>query len=268
MGNIKMKFDIKSILLVITIIAVVSAATSRKRRVLSKSKLARAIEVRNKWTTADKGGIIYLDRQNVECPTGAGLTSFKLERDQGANKVRYFAKCVAHLAIKNENPTSHQTGLNAHKNESGNRGTNYLDRQHVKCPAGSVLTQFKLSTVNSQIRYDFKCAKAELGKCYSKTTSKTQGGKNYQLWYLDRQNNVQVTQPLKQAMTGFKLKTIYHNSFSAFFSGYNVEYRYEITYCDLKNVANEQPQDPVLEKQETEQNLVDHREREVRRRFK
>merc|ERR1712032_1552566 len=144
---------------------------SRKRRVLSKSKLARAIEVRVKWTDADRGGVVYLDRQNVECPTGSALTSFKLERNQVGNQVRYFAKCVNHSAI-NGNPTSHQTSLNSQKNESGNRGTNYLDRQNVKCPTGSVLSQFKLSTIGGQIRYDFQCIKAQLENATQKTLQK------------------------------------------------------------------------------------------------
>merc|ERR1711957_997623 len=166
-----------------------------------------------------------------KCPTGSAISYFKLERSGG--KFNYKHDCLAHLAISTDSKVEYTSWK-----DREDKGTNFLDRQKVKC------------------------TKADLGKCYDKVTPKTNGGKNYESYYLDRQNKIKVTNNKKQVLTGFKLGTVNYSWIASVGRGYNVKYFYTINYCDL-NKAKEPETPHTVEQQaedekDTQANIVDH----------
>ena len=257
-----MKFVIKSTLIAITIFVILSLATSRSAS-KSKTKEIRLIKVKTDKTSEGNGNISKLKNLNIKCPTGSAISDFKLQR--GGKKINYTHHCLAHLAISTDSQVQYTQW-----DDLKDKGTNYLDRQKVQCSTGKVLSQFKLETNKNEtkMRYQFTCTKADLGTCFDKVTPKTKGGKNYESIYLDRQNKIKVTNNKKQVLIGFKLQT--DNYSWNPFKDYNVKYSYKIKYCDL-NKQKEPEQNVTQEKiaedeKDTQANIVDHREREVRRR--
>ena len=258
-----MKFVLKSTLIAITIFVILSLATSRSAS-KSKTKDVRTITGKTPKQTDGSGNVTELGKHDIKCPTGSALSYFKLER--GGGKFHYKKNCLAHLAISNDSKVQY-TGYTSRED----KGTNFLDRQKVKCPKGKVLSQFKLQTKKGKMRYQFTCTTADIGKCYDKVTSKTDGGKNYESYYLDRQNKIKVTNKNSQVFQGFKLQTknFGWNPFSG--RNYNVQYYYTIYYCDLnaaKEPAPKTPEQQAEDAKNLQAGIADHREREVRRRFK
>merc|ERR1712166_943088 len=238
MGNIKMKFVLKSTLIAITIFVILSLATSRSAS-KSKTKEIRSIRVVTKKTSDGSGNISNLAALDIKCPTGSAISYFKLERSGG--KFNYKHDCLAHLAISTDSKVEYTSWK-----DREDKGTNFLDRQKVQCTKGKVLSQFRLQTKTGKMRYQFTCTKADLGKCYDKVTPKTNGVK--------------------------KLGIVNYSWIASVGRGYNVKYFYTINYCDL-NKAKEPETPHTVEQQaedekDTQANIVDHREREVRRRFK
>ena len=174
---------------------------------------------------------IYLDRHAPDCGIGA-ISQFHLRRGTPTT-IRYDTQCImpqgcdqkCPAAIKQidskECPT-HSTPKNILGNWTG-LSTNYLDRHHVKCPAGKVLTYFRLRS-NWSIRkiwYTYKCCPAETGKCGTyKTPLQIYG--NMGNIYLDRQR-VKTPNIRTQAMTGFRLLSIYPRR----------SFQYLVHYCEV-----------------------------------
>jgi hypothetical protein len=100
----------------------------------------------------------YLDRQNVDCGSGALINSFKLVTGQcKGDNMRYTVQCLrpeSPLTEVSSHKTSCQTGVK--------KELQYLDRLKVACPAGKALQRFQMSTSgcsSSKVRYNFWCAK-------------------------------------------------------------------------------------------------------------
>lgn len=100
----------------------------------------------------------YLDRQNVDCGSGALINSFKLVTGQcKGDNMRYTLQCLkpeSPLTEVTKHQTSCQTGVN--------KELQYLDRLKVACPAGKALQRFQMSRSgcsSSKVRYNFWCAK-------------------------------------------------------------------------------------------------------------
>lgn len=87
----------------------------------------------------------YLDRHNVSCPTGYGLSKFKLQRSGSSNIYYDYTCCQANFASCSDITTSLQDG--------GNQQTFYLDRQNVDATEFNALTRFQL---NSNSNRDWK----------------------------------------------------------------------------------------------------------------
>lgn len=257
-----MKF-VKSTLIAITILCILSLATSRtnsksKSKNKSKSLLSRLINLNSASTSEGNGNVTSLTGQDVSCPTGSALNRFRLRRQPGS-KYRYEFTCVSMPGIDTTQIQKY-TAWNSHNGSGGS--TNYLDRHHVLCDNGTVIQQFKLESSGSNIRYAFKCVKAITSSCYAKEGTWTQGGKGYSTVYLDRQN-VECASQTTQALQGFRLFAKYS---SGFFSSYNVEYRYGVNICTIN-----EPTPVPLSQAKKEQMTIDYAERNSntkrRRRF-
>jgi hypothetical protein len=99
------------------------------------------------------GNVIYLDRHDVNCGTGAAISKVRLQREwPSGKKYRYDYTCskVAGLGAC----VNHSTN----GNEDGGGNMVYLDRHDVKCKPGEVLTRFKVNRpTDKTIRYDYTC---------------------------------------------------------------------------------------------------------------
>jgi hypothetical protein len=79
----------------------------------------------------------YLDRHDVTCPTGYGLSKFELQRS-GSRDIYYeYTCCQASFSSCTDQTTSTQDG--------GNHQTYYLDRQNVDATGFNALSRFKLN---------------------------------------------------------------------------------------------------------------------------
>jgi len=174
---------------------------------------------------------IYLDRHAVNCGIGA-LAQFHLRRPN-IYQIRYDAMCIMPINCNRRCPQAvnrldrrycsyHNTPQNVLGNWVG-LSTNYLDRHHVKCPRGKVLTYFVLKS-NWNIRkiwYHYKCCPAATRNCRSYRTPLQSYG-NMGNIFLDRQK-VKVPNIRRQAMTGFRLLSVYNRQ----------SFQYLVNYCDV-----------------------------------
>lgn len=208
-----MKFAIKSLILIIALTAIV-------------------VECGFQYTglTADgSGDVIFLDRQKVSCPAKQAISYFRLNR-QGSN-LRYKYACISHAGITDEVRTKY-TGWNKHDGTGGS--TNYLDRHNVKCDRNWVLQSFKLQTSGSNIRYKYKCVHAPCQDTYTdRDTGRTDAGRKYETYYLDRQEVGAVlgNYHSNQALFGFRLQVIYKKWYQSGIA----EYYYKRSTCTIKN---------------------------------
>jgi uncharacterized protein YegP (UPF0339 family) len=102
----------------------------------------------------DEGGgnVIYLDRHNVDCGTGA-LSQFNLTRD-GKGKYRYNYKCAS------SNKPLQCRDVTTPVNDHGGGDTIYLDRHNISCNNDEVISKFKLMSLpGNKIQYSYKCCK-------------------------------------------------------------------------------------------------------------
>ena len=103
----------------------------------------------NVCTDQGAGDTVFLDRQNVQCPTDMALTRVHLN-PCSSSQLRYDYKCIPLVGTV--------TSLSTSCNDKGAGHTIFLDRHPVTCPSGSVLTGFHLQPCDaSNIRYDFNC---------------------------------------------------------------------------------------------------------------
>jgi len=107
--------------------------------------------------TSGAKSVNYLDRQNVNCPSGYVLNSFNLNRNpKDMSQVRYSFTCV-------KAQTLCCTKYSSSKTDMGNRSIFYLDRQQTGFlnSMQTVLKGFHLKSKYSpdQIWYDFEMCK-------------------------------------------------------------------------------------------------------------
>lgn len=107
------------------------------------------------WSTSAS---IFLDRQNVSCPSDSVLSSFVLQDSWSAgappNNVRYLYSCA-----KSKQPLTCR-GVSTPFNDEGGGNTIFLDRHNVACNANEILQQFHLSrSGQNTFRYDYTCCK-------------------------------------------------------------------------------------------------------------
>jgi hypothetical protein len=132
------------------------------------------------------GNIFYLDRHDVDCGAGHGLSQFWLRR-QGAT-IRYDYRCIDNASIS-EQCHSKTTPINA-TGPIKTASMRYLDRHNVQCADDEVISHFRMLRNPSnldQIYYHYNCCKARLTKCREWETPKQDCG-NWTTFYLDRLN--------------------------------------------------------------------------------
>lgn len=237
-----MKF-VKSTLIAITILCVLSLISSRR----VKSKDFKIISKELGSVSNDDGKVTALSGQNVQCPTGSAINQFRLYFNAKEKKINYKYTCLSNGGIKGDKIRQVFTDYNVHDGDGG--ATNYLDRHHMKCATNEVIESFQLQrdSSNKKIRYQYTCVEAITDGCYDKETEWTRGGKNYDVQELQEQKGLSVIDKSNQAIQEIRLHTKYLNGFEAFFSSYNVEYRYRIRICNIKD-----PIPPKIENQDKE----------------
>jgi len=143
------------------------------------------------WDITDNGYIIYLDRHELDCDKGA-ISYFRMFREYknggGTDRVQYRYSCLNSSSIGKSSLAN--TPYNGY---SGRHTINSLDEHDVRCPDGQVLQKFKLSRnpKGDKIRYDYKCAKADILCCKSHSSSMQDLG-DKSVFYLDRQEAGQL----------------------------------------------------------------------------
>jgi hypothetical protein len=146
--------------------------TSKKHHVVSKSTEA------NNWGNS---ATIYLDRHKIDCGIGA-LSQFQYKRI-GSNKFKYDYKCLLPLKCNKKCEKKLQdfdkvkcmdmkTKPESIKTQEG-KHTDELSKHKLVCPEEYVMTGFKMTRQNPNIRFDYKCCPAKTSNCKSKLTKLT-----------------------------------------------------------------------------------------------
>ena len=110
------------------------------------------------------------------------MSKFRLQRCTGHTTYRYDYSCLVEDV---GSTTQHSTTCDS----DGGGDARYLDLQDVECPAGSVMSRFRLQRCSGDItyRYDYSCAVVNVyGTTQHSTTCDLDGGGDAN--YLDRQN--------------------------------------------------------------------------------
>jgi hypothetical protein len=106
-----------------------------------------------------QGSLIHLDRHDVNCDAGQGISGFTLTKD-GADKMKYDYKCldVPGGALGPRKDTGPQ--------EWGGNKVIYLDRQSLDC-GNKAITEFGLyRPATDKLSYEYKCSTvAATGAC-------------------------------------------------------------------------------------------------------
>uniref|UniRef100_A0A7M5V0H6 Uncharacterized protein n=1 Tax=Clytia hemisphaerica TaxID=252671 RepID=A0A7M5V0H6_9CNID len=113
-------------------------------------------QISNPFTDDGGGGMVYLDRQNIDCKNSY-LNQFKLNRKPGGGKYRFMYTCVD---IPGEKQC--QALTTTFNSDGGGKGnTVYLDRHDVKCPDQTFLSQWKIKRdgKGDNVRFEFSCCK-------------------------------------------------------------------------------------------------------------
>lgn len=99
------------------------------------------------WQDAGEGKVVYLDRHNVICPTGA-IQGFQLQRK--GEQFRYKVKCSDELTwVNDKNVVSKKTKAKALMEGKEGYLNDYwamMRNSHVQCPWGFALREFQLKT--------------------------------------------------------------------------------------------------------------------------
>lgn len=203
---------------------------------------------------AGEGLVQYLDRTDISCPSGAGVSYFQYFRDLPADKYHYSYTCRGHAGIKTTNIVEKQTTADhTYKNEQKDKnGTiNFLDKHHVMCPKKHILQQFKLHTVNGGIFYKYRCAPAIIDNCWNHNTPTHPVGDKWETYYLDRHNQIKASGK-DEVIRGFRLVSLYSPN----------RIYYSLTICKLK-----QPNAPKNENDTaTSKYNINERNKDARRR--
>jgi len=141
----------------------------------------------------------YMDRQNVWCPRNSAIQSFRFQRCHG-NYFRYRATCASRHRLIGSKAHFHQTPCQ-HARWSR---LQYLDRHHVRCPAGQALSHFHFTSSGCgwrHMRFQYWCRKADLAHWHHRD-SKCQLLNHKHGEYMDRQRPSCLK---NEVMQGFRL---------------------------------------------------------------
>jgi len=145
------------------------------------------------------GNVVYWDRHNLKCASGAGLSSWRLSRPSG-NQVEFQYGCCSWPDTALAQCVDKATG----GTDDGGGKVEYLDRHNPACDAGQVMTQWKLGRPSgNSIRIEYRCCVAEpgLSGCSTQSTAGSDdGGGNAN--YLDRHS---FECPANGALTQWRL---------------------------------------------------------------
>merc|ERR1711871_1520186 len=111
-----------------------------------------SIEVESEQSLAiedDLSGIIYLDRQRVECPGETFLSSSELK---ASGRSIYFASTCTTYAAKRDDCESISSGYN-----DPGYALIFLDRHDLSCPLGKALTGFRGATKDGVFEFQGEC---------------------------------------------------------------------------------------------------------------
>lgn len=165
--------------------------------------------VTHKHTPAnDDGGgnSVYLDRHNVNCDNGDGLTQFRLSRPSGTT-INYRYSCSRYGDARG-------TGYSTPANDDGRGNSVFLDRHAVNCN-GRALQRFRLvRPSSSQISYQYRCGNQALSNITTHYTPANDDGGGNSI-FLDRHH---VRCPGEKMLTYFRLQRP---------SGSTIRYQYQ-----------------------------------------
>ena len=106
------------------------------------------------WAPAGDNTVLGLATNllKVTCAAGSVLSGFHLQRNGGQDKIRYQFNCLKHAGVGTKTYSKDTDWT-----ERGtSKGTNYLDRQNVRCEVGYGIQSFWLEN-NGKLRYRYKC---------------------------------------------------------------------------------------------------------------
>ena len=110
------------------------------------------LEVNSEITPAydeDNEGIIYLDRQRVECPGETFISSIEMK---SAGRDIFFRTTCSTYAVKREDCESIHSGYN-----DPGYALIFLDRHDLRCPEGKALTGFRGATKDGIFEFQGEC---------------------------------------------------------------------------------------------------------------
>lgn len=189
------------------------ASMSCKSKTTPKNSDGKVVK---SFQTDIEPSVTYLDRHNLDCGSGtSGLKRIKLDA-LSSNKIEFEYTCCSVASSLLGSSRSRNTDWNS----DGSGKATYLDRHNVKCGSKEFLTQVRLRTSGSKMRYDFKCqaVRTSLQDCVSKSTKSNDDG-NGNPRYLDRHS---LSCPSSQLMTRFRMK-----------KDGNSKYHYDYTCCSV-----------------------------------
>ncbi|XP_066926313.1 uncharacterized protein [Clytia hemisphaerica] len=112
--------------------------------------------VDNPFTDDGRGGLVYLDRQDIKCENSY-LSRFKMDRKPGGGQYRFSYTCYDVPGEKQCQALT--TKMNA--DGGGNGNAVYLDRHDVKCPDLHFLSRWHLKRdgKGDNVQFEFTCCK-------------------------------------------------------------------------------------------------------------
>jgi hypothetical protein len=150
------------------------------------------------------GNIVYLDRHNVQCPSGTVMSQWRLGRDAPRSLININYGCSS-ISTELGSCSSQETVLNA----DGGGNSVYLDRHNVACNrhgvTNRVMTEWKLSRAgtNDKMQVLYQCCDVPTGldSCEDMETPLNDDGGGNSV-YFDRHN---VKCPANKVMTQWYL---------------------------------------------------------------
>uniref|UniRef100_A0A7M5XGX1 P-type domain-containing protein n=1 Tax=Clytia hemisphaerica TaxID=252671 RepID=A0A7M5XGX1_9CNID len=112
--------------------------------------------VDNPFTDDGRGGLVYLDRQDIKCENSY-LSTFKMNRKPGGGQYRFSYTCYDVPGEKQCQALT--TKMNA--DGGGNGNAVYLDRHDVKCPDLHFLSRWHLKRdgKGDNVQFEYTCCK-------------------------------------------------------------------------------------------------------------
>jgi len=193
---------------------------TRKSKRTTDKTLLTLIKKSTKTEESGNGSIYYLDRHDMSCDIGV-LTEFTFLKE-GPYKLKYDFSCVQPLKcdesciaqLRKHDANTCKT-MSTPVNDIGGddkKSMNFLDRHHVKCPDGMLLTRAKMESKRNpnKIYYNYTCCPHKVEECKEIKTPPTPY-KNFSTDVMDK-CRVGDPEPLKRGIKEFKMEMDYGKS--------------------------------------------------------